>query len=181
MARHSGLFRALASHASFLRICKTAEQCRPKHITCRARYIMLISPSTIHLARASLYARSGFEQAESEEVMNVALRVADELSGCDSNRRSGYALWSSALTALHRRGRALDSDNLERLFWRDNRHVRIQPPPQLPLPLYFFFWTHQTFLQRRQICLLQGSAARAPPAVTSHLFLYRCMQVDRFQ
>ncbi|CAL8468683.1 g8223 [Coccomyxa elongata] len=62
-------------------------------------------------------------KAESEEVMNAALRVADELSGCDSNRSSGYALWSSALTALHRRGRALDSENLERLFWRDNRHV----------------------------------------------------------
>ncbi len=76
------------------------------------------------LAGALLDARSGAEQAELEEVMNAALRVADELSGCDSNRSSGYALWSSALTALHRRGRALDSENLERLFWRDNRHVR---------------------------------------------------------
>ncbi len=67
--------------------------------------------------------------------MNAALRVADELSGCDSNRRSGYVLWSSALRALNGRGRALDSENLERLFWRDNRHVRHSHLCQLPQPI----------------------------------------------
>jgi hypothetical protein len=62
-------------------------------------------------------------QAEVEDVLNVALRMADELSGCDSNRSSGYTLWSSALLALQRRDRALDKDSMERLFWRKNRPV----------------------------------------------------------
>lgn len=56
--------------------------------------------------------------------MNLALRVADELSGCDADRAAGHELWSAALAALQRRGRALDSDNIERLFWPEKRHVR---------------------------------------------------------
>ncbi len=60
--------------------------------------------------------------------MNLALRVADELSGCDADRAAGHELWSAALAALQRRNRALDSDNMERLFWPEKRHVRAPPP-----------------------------------------------------
>ncbi len=70
-------------------------------------------------------------QAEVEEVLNLALRVADELSGCDSNRASGLALWSSALLALQRRGRTLDKNNMERLFWRNNRQVSSLSPKEV--------------------------------------------------
>ncbi len=56
--------------------------------------------------------------------MNAALRVAEELSGCDSDRACGYALWAPALMALKQRGRTLDAENMERLFWSENRHVR---------------------------------------------------------
>lgn len=62
-------------------------------------------------------------QGEVEEVLNLALRVADDLSGCDSNRKSGHALWSAALLALQRRSKTLDKDTIERLFWRNNRGV----------------------------------------------------------
>ena len=78
--------------------------------------------------------------------MNAALRVADELSGCDSNRSSGYELWSSALAALRQRGRALDSENMERLFWSESRHVcPLWKTGRLgsQLPTFFFFLVTQ--------------------------------------
>ena len=62
-------------------------------------------------------------QVEAEGVLNLALRVRQDLSGCESSGSTGYALWFLALQALKRTGQTLDLASMDRLFARDNRQV----------------------------------------------------------
>ena len=73
-------------------------------------------------------------QGELQEVLNMALRVRDALSGIDSAPRCPHDLWSAAMAALKSRNRSLDAQNVDRLFGRDNRQVcPTAEPPHHPL------------------------------------------------
>ena len=69
-------------------------------------------------------------------MLNLALRVRQDLSGCESSGSTGYALWFLALQALRRAGQTLDAASLDRLFARDNRHVSAPPLPFMQLGAY---------------------------------------------
>ncbi len=62
-------------------------------------------------------------------MLNLALRVRDDLAGTEPSGHSGAPLWALALAALKRCGRALDAQSMDRLFWRENRAVRVPSAP----------------------------------------------------
>ena len=68
---------------------------------------------------------------ETEGVLNLALRVRQDLAGCLASASTGYSLWLTALQALRRAGHSLDAASMDRLFARNNRHVRALPLPLL--------------------------------------------------
>lgn len=70
--------------------------------------------------------RGGCAQAEAEALLNLALRVREDLCGTEQLGSRGLDLWLLGLQALKRAGKTLDAESLDRLFWAQNRPV--SPP-----------------------------------------------------
>ncbi|KAK9840929.1 hypothetical protein WJX81_000905 [Elliptochloris bilobata] len=87
-------------------------------------------------------------------VLNLALRVRSDLSGCLSNGACAFNLWSTAMLALRKTGSgsSLDEDNLERLFWRENHAVLAALAAEQPALLEWHLGRHKRALA---LCIAQ--------------------------